>query len=609
VLKLSIRPDAADHAQRVGRLLGLAALMGVVGGLGAAGFEIVVAGMKLVLLDGLAGHRAPAAAGDHPIFGHSDTDFVPWILALLPVVGGLLGGALVYGLAPDADGPGTEAAIDAYHNRRGVVRGRVPLVKALASALTLSTGGSAGREGPIALIGAGMGSFIARVLDLSVRERRMLMVAGMAAGIGAIFRAPMAAALFSAEVLYREMDMEFEVIVPGVISSIVAFSVFTLMFGAQPLFTTPGFEFSDPRQLLPYTLLALGCAGGAWMFIRVFMRVQAMFRSLSIHRMLKPALGGVVVGTFALVAPETIGAGYGYIQLAFERTPEISLLLLLVFGKMITTSFTVGSGQSGGVFGPSVVIGGAVGGLVGVGCHAVMPSIAPPVGAFMMVGMAGFFSAAANTPLSSIIMVSEMTGNYRLIVPTMWVCVIGFILVRRSSLYEGQMARRSASPVHLGEMMQEVLQGLSVKAALQRCAEPMITVHAGTPLRELIERFASSHHASFPVVDDEGRLVGVVDDDALRQAVAMDGMHSLVVAHDLSEPAPTLSEEDTLHEAMHKMVTSGHDELVVVDGAGTRPVGALSRRVLVAAYDLHMQESLKDPTVPFRFPLFRRGAR
>ncbi|MGF1510990.1 MAG: chloride channel protein [Myxococcota bacterium] len=604
MLWLRIQPDTATHAQQVGRVLVLAAVMGVLAGLGAAVFEVAVAVVKTGLLDGLAGYRAPAASGDHPLFGHTETPLRPWVLAFLPALGGLVGGAVVYLLAPNADGSGTDTAIDAYHNRRAVIRTRIPVVKTIASAITLGTGGSAGREGPIALIGAGIGSVLAMFLRLNVRERRMLMVAGMAAGIGAIFRAPLAAALFSAEVLYREMDMEFEVIVPSVISSIVAFSTFTLMFGAEPLFSTPAFRFQDPRELISYTVLALACSASAWLFIRLFGRIQSFFRKLRVPKICKPTLGGLGVGVFAFVAPETIGSGYGFLQTAFESEPQLSLLLLLVFGKMVTTALTVGSGQSGGVFGPSIVIGGAVGGLVAMGCRAVLPETMPPHGAFIMVGMAGFFSAAANTPLSSIIMVSEMTGNYRLIVPTMWVCVISFMLVRKSSLFEGQLAGRSASPVHLGEMMQEVLERLTVKDALQRCAEPLITVHAGTSLAELIERFANSHHSSFPVVDDRGHLVGVVDDAALRQAVAMEGMKSLIVAHDLTETAPTLSEDDSLHEAMNKMVTSGHDELVVVDRTGSRPVGALSRRVLVAAYDHHMTDALKDTTITYKIPFF-----
>lgn len=598
--RVRLAPDAVvvDHAQRVGRLLMLCALTGVVAGLGAGAFEVLTGTFTHLFLDLGAGFRPPLAVGDQHIFTPSDTPYRPWVLALLPVLGGLVGGALVYYFAPDADGPGTEAAIDAFHNRRGIIRGRVPIIKTIASAITLGTGGSAGREGPIALIGAGIGSVLAVTLKLSVRERRMLMVAGLAAGIGAVFRAPLAAALFSAEVLYREMDMEFEVLVPSVISSIVSYSVFTLMFGAQPLFTTAQFSFSDPRELLPYTFLAIVCASGAFVFTRVFRRVERMFRELTIPKVLKPALGGVGVGLFALVMPETIASGYGYLQQSFLGEVSLGLLATIAVFKMVTTALTVGSGQSGGVFGPSIVIGGAMGGVAAELARWVVPSMVPPTGAFVMVGMAGFFAGAANTPLASIIMVSEMTGNYRLLVPSMWVCMLAFLLVRRTTLYDGQLARRSESPVHLGEMMQEVLDRLTVGDALERAVkEPMVTVHVGATLSELCERFATSHHSSFPVVDDQGRMVGVIDDGALRMAVTMQGqgMEDIIVAHDLIERAPSLFESDSLHAAMHKMVTSGRDELVVVDPKDpTHVLGALSRRDLVSAYDLEMRRDLDE---------------
>lgn len=597
-LKIGPEVVVVDHAQRVGRLLMLCALTGVVSGLGAGAFEVLTGSFSHWFLDLGAGFRPPSAVGEQHLFQPSDTPLRVWVLALLPVLGGLTGGALVYWWAPDADGPGTEAAIDAFHNRRGIIRKRVPIVKTVASAITLGTGGSAGREGPIALIGAGIGSVLAMTLRLSVRERRMLMVAGLAAGIGAVFRAPLAAALFSAEVLYREMDMEFEVLVPSVISSIVSFSVFTLLFGAEPLFTTAEFAFRDPRQLLPYSILAVVSASGAFVFTRVFRRFEEMFKRLRIPLVLKPALGGVGVGMFALVLPETIGSGYGYLQQSLLGEVSLTLLVTIAIGKMFTTSLTVGSGQSGGVFGPSMVIGGALGGVVAEVARLVMPSIVPPTGAFVMVGMAGFFAGAANTPLASIIMVSEMTGNYRLLVPSMWVCMIAFLLVRRTTLYAGQLARRSESPVHLGEMMQEVLDRLTVRDALERAVkEPMVSVHAGATLSELCELFATSHHSSFPVVDDHNRLVGVIDDGALRMAVTMkgQGMEDIIVAHDLIERAPALYEADSLQIAMHRMVTSGRDELVVVSVEDpTQVIGSLSRRDLVSAYDLEMRRDLDE---------------
>jgi CIC family chloride channel protein len=513
------------------------------------------------------------------------------------VVGGLVGGALVLWLAPEAEGHGTDAAIDAYHNHGGVIRARVPLVKTIASAITLGTGGSAGREGPIAQIGAGFGSAMAGMFKLGVRERRMLMIAGMGAGVGAIFRAPLAGALFSAEVLYREMDMEFEVLIPAMISSIVAYSVFTLAFGAESLFLTSAFTFGHPVELIPYTVLALVVAAGARLFVQVFYAVRDGFKALRVPPVVKPMLGGVVVGCIALVVPEAIGSSYGVVQQALNESISLRLLLAVAVFKIAATSFTVGSGQSGGVFGPAIVIGGALGGVVGIIAHRLVPSVSPPAGAFVIVGMAGYFAAAANTPISTIIMVSEMTGSYRLLVPSMWVSMIAFLLVRRSSLYEKQPRSRADSPTHVGEMMSSVLESMTVRDALGDDGHATLSsVATNTCLHDLVELFGKTHHLCFPVLDANGRMLGVVDGRALRQAIAAEAdLTHAIVAADLLEDAPRLRISEQLHSAVRKMVSSGHDELVVVeDDDNDELVGMLSRRDLVAAYDHRIQSAMNE---------------
>jgi CIC family chloride channel protein len=286
----------ASRAQNVGRLLALCAGIGVLVGGGAILFELALELARFGLLDGLAGYRPDGSAGDTKFWGTTNTPFRPWVLALLPAAGGLIGGVLIYWLAPEAEGHGTDAVIEAYHRRRGYIRGRVPIVKAVASAITLGAGGSAGREGPVAQIGAGISFSVAKLLRLSTRERRVLMVAGMAAGIGCMFRAPLAGALFAAAVLYKEMDLEFEVIVPGAFASIAAYSVFTMALGTTPLFSTAGYTFDDPLQLIPYSLLAAVVAGGAKVYVSTFYGIHDRFARMHIWQPLKPALGGAGVG-------------------------------------------------------------------------------------------------------------------------------------------------------------------------------------------------------------------------------------------------------------------------------------------------------------------------
>lgn len=582
----------ADEAQKAGRLLLLCAIVGVLAGIAGVLFEYLVNTTKSQLVDGWAGFQSGL-----PGSGASDIPYQPLILLFLLVAGGLVGGILVYALAPETEGAGTDHAISAYHLRLGIIRGRVSIIKTIASAITLGTGGSAGREGPIAQIGASLGSLMSRWLGLSVQERRILMVAGMAAGIGAVFRAPLASALFAAEVLYREMDMEFEALVPAVISSIVSFSVFTLVFGFHPLFNTPStLRFSHPFELLPFSVLAVTVALGARVFVKTLERVRGFFKGLKLTVFLRPALGGLFAGVFAFVLPEALASGYGLVQAAIDGHVATGFLVAVVIGKMLTTAFTVGSGASGGVFGPSVVLGGLIGALVGQVFIKYVPGISPPVGAFVVVGMAGFFSAAANTPISTIIMVSEITGNYQLLVPSMWVSILAFMLVRHTTLYPSQAQSRAQSPVHFGEMMGDVLAHLTVQDALgDEEHEPLVTVNAGWSLTRIAELYTETNHSCFPVTDAQGLFAGVIDEKALRQAVATQGLADVVVAADLIERAPTLTPEESLHSAMHKMVQSTHDELVVVASKDhKKAIGTLSRRDLIAAYDHQIQRNLAE---------------
>ena len=245
-------------------------LIGVIAGLGSVVFHYLCRLGAHYFMDFLAGYRPPAPAGEHHLIPPTNTLFNPILLLFLPAFGGLLSGWLVYTYAPEAEGHGTDAAIDAYHRKGGFIRGRVPIIKTIASALTLTTGGSGGREGPIAQIGAGFGSFLATTLKLSDRERRIMMAAGVGAGVGSIFRAPLAGALFAAEVLYRDPEFEPEVIIPAGISSVVAYCLFCLVYGWGSLFESPDFIFRNPLELGPYLVLSLVLVFTGVLYVKSF---------------------------------------------------------------------------------------------------------------------------------------------------------------------------------------------------------------------------------------------------------------------------------------------------------------------------------------------------
>ena len=578
----------AKHATQLARFLFLCVIVGVFAGLGASAFFVLLEGTRSVLIDHLAGFRPQGPTGEGPLFPLSDTPFRPWVLMLLPGIGGLLSGIIVYRFAPETAGHGTDAAIEAYHFRDGKVRARVPLVKSIASAITIGTGGSAGREGPIAQIGSGCASILGGLLGLSGHERRTLMAAGMAAGIGAIFHAPLAGALFAAEVLYKDMDLEHEVIIPAFISSVTAYSIFCMFFGWEPIFVTPEFVFDHPSQLLPYAGMAVVLAGGAWLYTRSFYAAHRAFILWRIPNYWKPAIGGLAVGIISLVAPRSLGAGYGIVQQAIDHQLSIGVLVGLALCKIATTSFSVGSGGSGGVFGPAVVIGGALGGAAGLVAERLMPGVDINAGAFAMVGMAGFFAAAANCPISTIIMVSEMTGNFHLLVPSMLVCMVSYLLARRFSLYEKQLPSRMEAPSKMGNMLSAVLRTITVQKALGlpedgSAQEGLVTVRKNMPLAFVIEHFAQSEHAAFPVLDQDGKLAGMITSEDIRPAVAQEGLLGLILAHDIAKPAYAVGPDDTLLTAVTKMMEKGVNALVVV-GANARPVGVLSHDRVIQAY-------------------------
>jgi CIC family chloride channel protein len=314
--------------------------IGLIAGFGSIVFHVLCDLGMHYFMDMLAGYRPDAPAGESHLLQPTTTVFNRWVLLFLPALGGLVSGWLVYTFAPEAEGHGTDAAINAYHEKGGFIRSRVPFIKTIASTITLTTGGSGGREGPIAQIGAGFGSFLATKLKLSDRDRRIMMAAGIGAGVGSIFRAPLAGALFAAEVLYKDPEFESEVIIPAGISSVVAYCVFCLVFGWGSLFESPDFLFRNPLELGPYLVLSIVLVITGIFYIKTFYTTTKVFSNFKIPNHFKPAIGGLLTGMIGFYYPETLAFGYGVIQNALVDTNvTITALLILAIGKILTTSF------------------------------------------------------------------------------------------------------------------------------------------------------------------------------------------------------------------------------------------------------------------------------
>jgi chloride channel protein, CIC family len=611
IRELFDRLAALWSTPRVGRVALCSPVVGLIAGLGAVGFLLALRFMYTVVLGGFLQFQMPPTTEDRP---HPISYPSPWWLVLLvPAAGGLISGILVFTWAPEAEGHGTDAMIRAFHRGGGVIRTRVPIIKAIASIITIGTGGSAGQEGPIAQIGAGFGSWLARLLKLPPNDRRLLMLAGAAGGVGAIFRAPLGGALFAGEVLYSSTAFESAALLPCLASSIVAYSTFALFITPKPIFILPEMTFHGLRDLPLFIILTIVCAAVGWLYVRVFYGMRdRFFKPIPIPKQFKPALGGLMLGALAIGFPQVMTGGYGWVQwgaigmppsltLAGEQSffPHMSMWLLMAIAllKIVATSFTISSGGSGGVFGPSMLIGGMLGGACGRFLAYCLPEVQIDTAAFVLVGMGGFFAGVSKTPLTSIVMVSEMTGSYSLLVPLMLACGLNMAISRRWTIYEEQVPTPIDSPAHQGDFVVDVLEQLTVRGVGIR-TQGIEMIPAAMPFRELIHLVARSTETLFPVVDNQGRLTGIFTLRDLRLALIGSEWGPLVLADDLAyRPVLSVTPEDNLHTALRRMTELNIDEIPVVDPHDqTLLLGLLSRRDLTLAYTA-LIESLRSPTV------------
>ena len=566
-------------------------VIGIIAGLGSIAFHYLTQLGMHYFMDFMAGYRPPAPAGEHHLLPPTSRVFNRWILLILPALGGIISGWLVYTFAPEAEGHGTDAAINAYHNKGGLIRGRVPIVKTLASAITLTTGGSGGREGPIAQIGAGFGSFLATKLKLSERERRIMMAAGIGAGVGSIFRAPLAGALFASEVLYRDPEFESEVIIPAGISSVVAYCIFCLNFGWGSLFEAPDFVFRNPLELGPYLVLAFVLVVVGMFYVKAFYGTIHLFEKLSIPNHIKPAIGGMCTGIIGFFMPWTLAFGYGYAQQALENQLGILFLLSLAFGKILTTSLSIGSGGSGGVFGPSVVIGGAMGGVVGKAFHQFFPKVVTEPGAFVVVGMAGFFTAVSNTPISTIIFVSEMTNSYHLLLPSLLVCSVAYLASRRWTIFHRQVKSKIDSPAHAGEFFVDVLQSIRVQD-LMHLTKQVRLIPQDMSFSDFKKYFSETKQHYFPVMDEKKRMVSIFSINDVRAVLFSEEIEPLVLMKDIgtSDIIIATPSED-LNSVLQKFTVKNIDSLPVVrEDDHSELLGMLRRREVINFYNEQIQK-------------------
>ena len=578
------------------RILAIAIVVGVIAGVGSLLFY---EGLKW----GTAFFMGYLMQYAYPVEGQSVAEISQWsepnsLMLLLPILifGSLMTGILVTRFAPEAEGHGTDAAIRAFHGD-GTIRRRVPLVKAVTAILTISTGGSAGREGPSAQISAGFGSMVADMLGLSPRERRIALTTGIGAGIGTIFKAPLGGAVLAAEVLYTR-DFESEAIIPAFLASVIGYAIFGFFEGYTPIFALGPLVWNI-WQIPLFFLLGILCAAFGLLYIFTFYwsrdRFTAIFKRYNLPLFLKPVSGAVLLGmivlALSLISQEgellglaSLGSSYGYDQLMIYSMIPLAVLVLLPFLKILTTSLTLGSGGSGGVFAPGLTIGAAIGGALGMILHILAPGYVPieTVPVFVIVGMISLFGSVANAPIAVLIMVVEMVGSITILVPAMAAVGVSTLLKGEKTIFRAQVPTKAQSGAHRGEYDRDTLEGIRVREAMILPGN-VITIDPRDGPGLVLDVITRTGHSGFPVIEND-RLIGIITNRDVHSIQVRDGSCP-TVGEAMTRSLVVIGPDDTLEHALATMVSHDFNHLPVVEaGSPGRLAGFLTRTDILKAY-------------------------
>ena len=559
----------------------LGVVIGAVAGVGAIVFYEALVVCTHFFLTILAGYQVPTPKGEGGLAA-SSSPARPWALPLIAGAGALLGAVLVFRIAPEAQGHGTDAAIAAvHHNPRGV-RFRAVIVKIVASALTIGSGGSGGREGPTGQISAGFGSLLARSLDLEPADGRIAVATGIGSGIGAIFGAPLGGAVLATEILYRD-DFDPAALLPSFIASVVSFVVFGAAEGFSPLFGyVAAYHFDDPVQLLWFALIGLLAGLIGLLYAKGFYGLADLFKRSPLPQWTAPAVGGLLVGSIAVAVPQVIGTGYGWVQqcLSHNGLASIPLWIVLIvpFARILATGLSIGSGGSGGIFGPGIVIGAFLGAAVWRVFDPVFPSMGHDPAPYVIVGMMSCFGGISRAPLAVMLMVAEMTGSLSILTPAMIAVGISWLIVRRSddTMYRSQLKNRSEAP------SQRLLAGLPLLGAIpvaRAMAQPKLVITTQRSIDSVRRALLDAGLSGAPVVDEAGRLEGTI----ARSRIEKSGEGRHRVGDLVDAGAPTVSDSSRLDVALESLTAAPQSWVPVLDDE-RRVVGTLSVSDVVRAY-------------------------
>ena len=521
----------------------------------------------------------------------------PWYLKIVaPVIGGILVGPIIYFFAKEAKGHGVPEVMESVILRGGTIRPRVALVKAIASSITIGTGGSVGREGPIVQIGSSLGSTIGQFFRISSDRMKTLVGCGAAAGIAAAFNAPIAGALFAVEIILS--DFAFAQFSPIVVSSVMATVISHQFEGDFAAFHVPKYSLVSPYELSFYFMLGLLCAGVAYLFIRVLYFSEDFFDNrFSFPEYLKPAIGGLLIGITALFFPQIMGVGYESIDNALHGKTLWYIALLLIFVKVASTSITLGSGGSGGIFAPSLFLGAMVGCFFGSIVHSAFPQITATAGAYSLVAMGGLVAATTHAPLTAIIIVFELTNDYHIILPLMITCIISAIFstkLSRESIYTLKLLQRN---IHIKDGTEtNVMESIFVKDVYSAHVE---SIQEDRNFNDVVNITISGRDPYFPVINQQGLLVGIISiHDIKGYLFERETLKDVLIAGDIAlRDIEPVTPQDNCQAVLDKLSRYNLEGLPVIDQKKKKLIGMIWRKDIHDAYNKEIER--RDITATF----------
>jgi CIC family chloride channel protein len=572
------------HLSETNILISLAIVVGVGTGFGALLFISLIEYARELFF----GYSADVLSG---ILSIGEGGYKWWIAAI-PAAGGLLAGPIIYYFAKEAKGHGVPEVMDAVARKGGIIRPRVAAVKALASAICIGSGGSAGREGPIIQIGSAIGSTIGQIFKMSGNRVRILVGCGAAAGISAVFNAPIAGIIFSLEVILG--DFAIKTFAPVLLSSVLASVITRLFLGNHPAFDVPAYELVSAWEIPLYVILGVICGGVAVVFTRVLGWSERFFDNLKIPEMSKPAIGGLLLGIIGIFYPQVFADGYKTIDVALYGRMAFGLLFILIFLKVAATSLTLGSGNSGGIFAPSLFMGAMAGGAFGTIAHTIFPTITAAPGAYALVGMAALVGGTTHAPITAILIIFEMTGDYRIILPLMVSVTFSTLVARHMFEYSIYTIKLAARGVFLkGGKDLAVLRSIKTVEVMDHYFE---TISPWTPLKDLIPKIESSRETYFMMVDDDNCLRGIISFQDLRGNLTKGGFLDAVIAEDIAHTDfVTITADDDLEVARDKFAVRAMKLLPVVETTdNNKIIGVLRYDDMMTIYNKRLIETLRE---------------